>query len=124
MIKKITASLAVLVLAISLTACEEQSTRKDKEATNRQLDQFQKVQPIPFYDWSQYRQTVLSVIDAQVKGTATTSFFFNLGVQNPIKECPSIGYPVATTAQATARTKRLMALMPSSHRWSQVVSHR
>ena len=107
MFKKFAAIAAILALVIGLSACEDEGTRNDKQATNRQLEQYQKVQPVPFYDWSQYRQTVISVIDAQAKGTATTSFFFNIGVQNPFKVCSSIGYPVATTAQITSPDQKV-----------------
>jgi hypothetical protein len=91
-----------VIAAVTLTACEDNGTKSDEAATNKQLEQYQKVQPIPFYEWSQYRETITSIADAQAKGTATTSFFFTQGVQKPIKVCPSIGYPVPSTAQLTS----------------------
>lgn len=89
-------------LVTTLSACEGTANDADERATDKQLAQYQKVQPIPFYDWSQHRETLLSVLDAQVKGTATTTFFFNQGVAAPFKVCPSLGYPVPSTTQVTS----------------------
>ncbi len=66
------------------------------------LENIEDLPSLPFYEWSQYRETLLSITDAQAKGTATTSFFFNQGVNKPIKICSSIGYPVATTTQISS----------------------
>lgn len=77
------------------------STNQDEAATDRQLAQYQKAQAIPFHDWSQYRQTLISIDEAQAKGTATTTFFFLAGRPDPVRMCDSIGYPVPSTAQLT-----------------------
>jgi hypothetical protein len=93
-----------LVIAVFLLLTAEScngGTSADESATDRQLGQYQKTQPIPFHDWSQYRATLISVDEAQAKGTATTSFFFLAGRQDPIRSCDSIGYPVPSTAQLT-----------------------
>jgi hypothetical protein len=106
--KKTTVIVAAAIagtLLLTASSCGNSGIYADEEATERQLQQYQDVQPIPFYNWSQYRQTLISIQDAQAQGTATTSFFFNIGVQNPIKMCPSIGYPVATTTQLTSPTQ-------------------
>ncbi|MCA9362526.1 hypothetical protein KC906_04065 [Candidatus Kaiserbacteria bacterium] len=98
----------VVVLSITagiavLAGCNENSgTAENKRQTDNQLDQYNKVQPIPFYESSQYRATLLAIQDAQAKGLVTTTFFFNQGSVDPIKSCESIGYPVPTTAQLTS----------------------
>jgi len=92
---------AVTFLLAGCTSSRPGSIANDQRNTNSQLDRYQKNQPIPAADWSQYRQTLIDVELAQIHGVATTSFFFNLGTDNPIKTCPSIGYPVPTTAQLT-----------------------
>ncbi|MCB9839678.1 hypothetical protein H6794_02380 [Candidatus Nomurabacteria bacterium] len=95
--------LSVLFGASLLAGCGENSgTAENKKQTDNQLDQYNRVQPVPFYESSQYRETLLSILDAQAKGLATTTFFFNQGSVEPIKSCESIGYPVATTAQLTS----------------------
>lgn len=92
-----------IATVILLAGCSNtpKSVKADQKATNIQLDRYQRNQPIPQSDWSQYRQTVIDVEMAQIHGVATTSFFFNQGVQQPFQSCPSIGFPVATTSQIT-----------------------
>ncbi len=90
----------LLVLA-ACTGSGNDSINADQATTNKQLDRYQANQPVPAFDWSQYRQTIIDVENAQVHGVATTTFFFNMGVRQPIKVCPSIGFPVASTAQLT-----------------------
>ena len=95
--------LALLFGVVVLAGCDENSgTAENKKQTDNQLDQYNKVQPIPFYESSQYRATLLAIQDAQAKGLATTTFFFNQGSVDPIKSCSSVGYPVPTTAQLTS----------------------
>jgi hypothetical protein len=101
--KRALLALPLLVVALGAASCDadQSAVDADRTATNTQLDRYQKVQPVPQFDWSQYRQTLIDIKTAQANGVATTSFFFNLGVANPIKTCPSVGFPVATTSQLT-----------------------
>jgi len=98
-------AVALVIPAALLAGCTHNHpanrTNAEQRSTNTHRDWYQKNQPVPQFDWSQYRQTVLDVEQAQVHGVATTTFFFNLGTPRPIKVCPSIGFPVPTTAQLT-----------------------
>lgn len=96
-------AMAVTLGLGSLAACKSTTSavNKDKAQTNSQLERYQMNQPAPAADRSQYRQTVIDVEQAQIHAVATTTFFFNMGTNNPIKSCPSIGFPVASTAQLT-----------------------
>lgn len=104
---RVAALLVFMVLPLTifgLTGCSRgnsSSVVNDQKATNNQLDVYQKNQPVPQHTFSQYRQTVIDVENAEVDGTATTTFFFNQGVESPIMACPSLGFPVAVTAQLT-----------------------
>lgn len=100
--KKVSAVLfvAVATWGLSAAACDSGSTQNDQRTTNSQLETYQKVQPVPQFDWSQYRQTVIDVETAEVHGVATTTFMMNFG-NDPVASCPSIGFPVASTAQLT-----------------------
>lgn len=96
------------ILALALTAllllsgCTGSTAmNNDQEVTDKQLQKYQQVQPVPQYDWSQYRQTVIDVTAAQANAVATTTFMFNMGTADPIDQCPSIGFPVPSTAQLT-----------------------
>lgn len=86
-----------------LTSCTNHtgSVSSDQKNTNAQLSKYEKNQPIPQNDWSQYRQTLIDVEQAQVHGIETTTFFYNMGSNVPLKSCPSIGFPVPTTSQLT-----------------------
>jgi type II secretory pathway pseudopilin PulG len=102
--KKIVVIGAAIALPILLGAgscSSDEATRADEAQINEQLAVYQKNQPTPRFDWSQYRQTVIDLETAQANVVATTSFFFNAGVNTPFKTCPSIGFPVATTSQLT-----------------------
>ena len=98
--------IALIILAgLSLTAClgegTPESVKEDRQVASRQLDRYQRSQPVPEFDWSQLRQNLIEITEAQVQTTQTTSFFFNLGVADPISSCPSIGFPIPTTYQLT-----------------------
>lgn len=99
--KLVAIPVAILAVVLLAAGCDSSPAYKDQDATNAQLDQYQKNQPIPRSDWSQYRQTIIDVENAQIHAVATTTFFFNPGISKPIKSCPSIGFPVPTTAQLT-----------------------
>jgi hypothetical protein len=100
---------AAIVLPVLLGAgsCDSESTRADRQATDAQMQVYQAVQPIPQFDWSQYRQTVIDVLAAQVNGVATTSFFMLEGVTRPTGMCPSIGFPMPSTTQVTSPDQSL-----------------
>jgi hypothetical protein len=99
------AAIVLPIVGLAVAGCnwgsQPTSTANDQKVTNTQLDRYQKNQPVPQYDWSQYRQTVIDVENARVHGVATTTFFFNMGAREPFKSCPSIGFPVPSTAQLT-----------------------
>ena len=99
---------AVALTGVALTGCgsgapsaQSQSIHNDQKASAQALEQLQQAQPTPAYNWSQIRQTLIDIENAQAATTQTTTFFFNQGVQAPIHSCPSIGFPVATTTQLT-----------------------
>lgn len=103
--RRVTALVAALVVGGAVlagcTSTPGSGTSTDQTNTDNQLQRYQANQPAPANDRSQYRQTVIDVEQAQIHGVATTTFFFNLGTPKPIKSCPSIGFPVASTAQLT-----------------------
>ncbi|MFJ4653812.1 hypothetical protein ACIP5Y_21305 [Nocardia sp. NPDC088792] len=99
----LTAGFATAVLS-TIVACGSSTSavnQRDTNAIASQLDIYQRNQPIPAGTFSQYRQTLISVENAQIHGVATTSFFFVQGSSAPYKVCPSIGFPVPSTGQLT-----------------------
>jgi len=99
--RKLIAVGALAVLALAGCTSQPSSVQKDQKNTDNQLNRYQANQPVPLFDRSQFRQTAIDVESAQVHGVATTTFFFNMGVDHPIKVCPSIGFPMPSTSQLT-----------------------
>lgn len=104
--KKVTtiaAGFAVTALALTTTAAcgGTDNSAQNTENKGQQQDSSSLItnQPIPHFNWSQIRQTLIDTETIAANGTATTSFFFNQGVQDPVFSCPSLGMPVANTAQ-------------------------
>lgn len=98
----------VLVVAsvLALGACTNknaatQARNSEQAATSKDLVNQLKAQPIPVRPWSQLRQNLIEIETAQMDSTQTTSFMFNQGVQDPVQTCPSIGFPIPSTAQLT-----------------------
>jgi hypothetical protein len=101
-LKKMLALAGAGVLALSLTSCTgHTSTSSDQQRSAQALNALDKSQPVPVFNYSQIRQTLIDAETAQSNTTQTTSFFFVMGVQNPVFSCPSIGYPVPETDQIT-----------------------
>lgn len=93
----------VIATAAGLLAAGCQSAQQDAvDNTNGMMKRYQANQPAPTGDvFSQYRQTAIEVENAQIHGVATTSFMFNQGDRKPHAQCPSIGFPMASTTQLT-----------------------
>lgn len=93
-----------LLLVFSVAACssgaESEGTKKDEETSAQALADLQKAHPTPLFERSQLRQNLIDIVTAQAEATQTTSFFFLEGV-GVVGQCPSIGFPIATTAQLT-----------------------
>lgn len=118
------AGIAIAIAATALSGCSRSSdsaTRNDQATTDSQLARYQANQPVPSFDWSQYRQTVIDVESAEVHGVATTTFFYNMGSQKPISSCPSLGFPVAVTAQLTNPTQISYGAHPGGGSDAQVI---
>ena len=93
---------AVAIAALSLTACTQSgNTGQAAENQAQQHDTTSLVndQPIPHFNYSQIRQTLIDAETIAADGTQTTSFFFQMGLPDPVFTCPSLGMPVANTAQ-------------------------
>ena len=99
----------VIAGALTLGACSQSVDSSAQQAANQTdaqksgaaLHQLQIAQPIPQYNWSQYRETLIQIENAQANTVQTTSFFFNQGVADPIQTCPSIGFGIASTTELT-----------------------
>lgn len=95
---KIVAGALAVVTAASLAACTSTNGNTTEKA-QQQKDTTTLVnqQPIPGYNYSQIRQNLIDIENAEANGAQSTSFFFNFGVRDPYMSCPSIGAPIANT---------------------------
>ncbi len=100
--KKIRYVAVALLMVGVLTACntEKSAREKDEDASEQILTDLQKAHPTPKFDRSQMRQNLVDIITAQAGTTQTTSFFFLEGI-GLVSQCPSIGFPIASTTQLT-----------------------
>jgi hypothetical protein len=94
----------VLAVTVSLSACGGHSKSGQSLENQQQTQDTTSLvtnQPVPHYNFSQIRQNLIELENAEAQGVQTTTFFFNQGVADPIGECPSIGAPIPTTDQLT-----------------------
>lgn len=97
----VTAIIGTALAAVTLVGCQSAANKHDQNLSKAILGQFEKSQPAPQFTYSQIRQTAIDIETAQAKTTQTTTFFFNQGVAKPVQSCPSIGFPIPSTAQIT-----------------------
>jgi len=92
--------LAFVVFAVFLSACQPSSLTNDTQQTNNQLLQYQKVQPVPYYDWSEQRNTLIQIYNAKNEARQTWAVVESMtGV--PLWTCPSVGFPIPADTQLT-----------------------
>lgn len=92
----------IAIAGLMFAGCNKNTANNaDRKIAQKQLEGFQKNQPVPIFDWSQLRQNLIEVETSQARTTQTTSFFFNQGVVDPVHSCPSIGFPIPATYQLT-----------------------
>lgn len=113
--KIVTAAAAAVIVVLGVSACTHGQNAQQREQAAQQADTSSLIsnQPIPHYNWSQIRQTLIDAQDIAANGTATTSFFFNMGSRDPITSCPSLGLPVPNTAQLSNPEQ----LVPVTGQW-------
>jgi hypothetical protein len=96
---------AIILLAgvvLTLAACgADNSSRTDAANTDKQLKQYQAVQPVPFYNWSQDRATFIQIYNAKNEARQTWTVFYS-AAGTPQAMCPSVGYPIPANTQLTS----------------------
>jgi len=95
----ILAGVALFGCSSGITTTSGQKAENQAQAADTQI--LVNNQPVPHYNYSQIRQNLIELENAQANGVQTTSFFFNQGVQDPIGSCPSIGAPIPVSDQLT-----------------------
>ncbi len=95
---------AIAVAAIVLVACNAETKgadqiKQDQQTVGTQQDIYTKGQPVPVFNYSQQRASLIEINAAIARGAATYSVFYSFG--KPVFVCPSIGYPIPATTQLT-----------------------
>lgn len=104
--KKMIALSAITVLGVTLTAsaCTDEATKKEYQATDRQEDQYLTAQPPHAYDASQARENLIAAQDAMAYGADTWTVQYVEGVGITF-ECPSVGFPIPFGTNITNPSK-------------------
>jgi hypothetical protein len=89
-------------VALVLVGCSvKDSIKTDAVNTDRQLQQYQAVQPVPFFNWSQDRAVLIQIYEAKNAARQTWTVFYSAtGVAQAM--CPSVGYPIPANTQLTS----------------------
>lgn len=88
-------------LLLGLAACTQESIANDTAQVDKQQQQYAKVQPLPFYDWSQDRAAMIQIYNAKNEQRQTYAVITAQGTGAAIFACPSIGYPIPADTQLT-----------------------
>lgn len=91
---------ALAISAVLVSACTKDSLRSDQNQTDTQLLQYQSVQPVPFFNWSQDRAVLTQIYEAKNQARQTWSVIYS-AAGAPIFLCPSVGYPIPANTQLT-----------------------
>ncbi len=94
---------AVIALVAVLAACGSGGTTApnvvDTRNTDAQMGIYNKILPVPLYDYSVERDVMIQIYNQRMKAVDTYSVAFSFG--KPIWACPSKGYPIPYTTQLT-----------------------
>lgn len=90
-------------LAVSLAACgnvgDTSANRAESLQQQRDSQELVRNQPIPATGYSQYRQNLIEIEQAEQQGIQSTSFMMGSAMDlDPVDICPSIGMPIPVTA--------------------------
>ena len=95
------AGAAVLTLTLTASSCDSSTSSNGNAITDGQQanqdTQYAYVQPLPYFPFSQIRQTLIEAEAINALGIASTTFDFVQGIDHPVLVCPSIGVPVPAT---------------------------
>ena len=88
--RRIVVTIVTVLLTLVLSGCDVSSSTgssanantQNQKVANQQLQNFNQAQPVPTFNWSQIRQTLIEIESAQANTTQTTSFFYNLSINS------------------------------------------
>lgn len=99
--RKFVIAVVAALTMITATACHGTPSKPNNiehDAQSADSANLVQNQPIPEFSYSQIRQNAIEFEKAEAEGAASTTFFFNRGVKDPIFVCPSIGSGIPESA--------------------------
>ena len=104
--RKFTGLLILLLATLILVGCDSQSSgggseRKDSAQVQNQQGQYRRVQPIPYFEYSQDRAVYIQIYSAKNEAIATHTIVTAFGTGSLIFQCPSIGYAIPADTSLT-----------------------
>lgn len=93
----------VTTLGVTVAACDDgtQAQKSERQQAAAGIDNLLRAQPVPAFGFSQIRQNLIELQTALANGTTTTTAFLNMGSNDPVFMCSSIGAPIAATTELT-----------------------
>ena len=95
-----------ILLVVLLSACSGQETADTRKVQDQQAI-YAQTQPIPAFQWSRDRDTLIQIYKAKNEANATWSVITSQGTGMPIYICPSIGFPLPADTQLTNGLQQL-----------------
>lgn len=94
----------VSLIALSLVACDQNkqpsALRQDQATVGDQQAIYSKSLPVPVFDYSQTRSSLIQILQAKTAAVSTYSVIASMTGQ-PVYVCPSIGFPIPADTQLT-----------------------
>lgn len=91
----------ILLLMLAITACTSSATSRDAKVVEEQQKTYQINQPVPMFNWSQERDTVIQLYSMRNEARQTYTVITSQGTGQIIFECPSRGTAIAADTQLT-----------------------
>ncbi len=95
-------------LLLSASSCDGTSSaeQNDRAVTDKQLDIYNKAQPVHLYNYSMPRDVMQQIYDSIMTAHNTWTVFFEAGI-GAVDMCPSVGFPIPGGTQLTNPEKPL-----------------
>jgi len=100
-VKKFLGILAVAVLVVAACDVKSNSEIADQNRVQDQQAHYATVQPIPYFDFSMDRDTLVQIYKAKNEARTTHSVVTSQGTGAVLWDCPSIGFPLPADTQLT-----------------------
>ena len=96
--KLLAAFIAVVLVVAACGAQQTSSTSQEQNVVNSQQDQYNKAQPIPFYDYSLQRQALIDIYNSQNQDSQTWDVVTSYSGQF-LFQCEAVGWPIPADSQ-------------------------